>query len=605
MGLRIEDFSGDKIHILEKDGVFVVKACAGSGKTCVVAAKISSLLRKWESNNRGIAAISFTNVAWQEIEDKLKKDFGVDSGLDYPHFIGTIDSFIDTYLLLPFGHLVLNCENRPEIIMNWEPEIRGKFECKKSGCKLSNLSYDINGNLISYSDSSHFSNCSLSHRYCKASKIQLRQSGYLTQADANFFVMKLLEKYPDIAKAIVYRFPVFLIDEAQDTSDIQMKIFDLLLENGLERLMLIGDPNQAIYEWRTANPEVFIRKEIEWETLNLHENWRSSKEICAFTDKIVSNDYVSTACNEEIKDFNFKPEIWGYDVNESLNLETNRLIQEFIRICIIKGISINKEKVAILVRGKDILTEIRNQGDFIRKEPWKEQIRNNGKPEIDVNRIHYRNISKSKYLFDKKEYKESFRLLEKTIFAIKNGKKYVSNDELKEFIEQIDFKKWRIELFDLLTRLPNTDVSLKEWVDLANEVIRSDCFFGISDFEIKIKKGTNEIKFGQIFVDKEVETENYTLGTVHSVKGRTFEAVLLILKEKAYRNKRYVDLINENINDNEEKRIIYVGTTRPQKILVIAVPESDKKAWESKFYGNSGRKQKQLDLSAFTCTNLS
>ncbi|AKB51408.1 helicase [Methanosarcina barkeri str. Wiesmoor] len=142
-------------------------------------------------------------------------------------------------------------------------------------------------------------------------------------------------------------------------------------------------------------------------------------------------------------------------------------------------------------------------------------------------------------------------------------------------------------------------------MDLANEVIRSDCFFGISDFEIKIKKGTNEIKFGQIFVDKEVETENYTLGTVHSVKGRTFEAVLLILKEKAYRNKRYVDLINENINDNEEKRIIYVGTTRPQKILVIAVPESDKKAWESKFYGNSGRKQKQLDLSAFTCTNLS
>lgn len=148
--LRIEDFSKDKINIIKKDGVFVVKACAGSGKTCVVAAKISSLLKEWISPNRGIAAISFTNVAWQEIEDKLKKDFGADSGLYYPHFIGTIDSFIDKYLLLPFGHLVLNCENRPEIIMNWEPEIRGKLECKKSGCKLSNLSYDINGNSFGF-----------------------------------------------------------------------------------------------------------------------------------------------------------------------------------------------------------------------------------------------------------------------------------------------------------------------------------------------------------------------------------------------------------------------------------------------------------------------
>jgi DNA helicase II / ATP-dependent DNA helicase PcrA len=274
-------------------------------------------------------------------------------------------------------------------------------------------------------------------------------------------------------------------------------------------------------------------------------------------------------------------------------------------MCIIKGISISKEKVAILVRGKDILTEIRNQGDFVRKEPWKEQTRSNGKLKMDINRFHYKNISKSKYLFDKQEYKESFKLLEKTICAIKKGKEYVSNDELKEFIEQVDFKKWRIGLYDFLTKLPNTDVNLKEWVDLANEVIRNNCFFDINDFEIKIKRGTNKIKFGQIFVDKELETEKYTLGTVHSVKGRTFEAVLPILKEKAYRNKKYVDIINENINDNEEKRILYVGITRPQKILVVAVPDSDKKVWVSKFYATSECKQKQLDLSVFTCTNLS
>jgi len=403
LGLKIEDFSEEKKEIIKKDGIFVVKACAGSGKTYVVAAKIASLLKTWGDSNRGIAAISFTNVAWKEIEDKLKRDFGVTSGLAYPHFIGTIDSFIDKYILLPFGHLVLNCENRPEIIMNWEPDIRGVSECKRSGCKFHNFSYDINGNLINYNNSSHFPNCSLSHYYCERTKNQLHESGYLTQADANYFSMKILEKYPDIAKAIVHRFPAFLIDEAQDTSEIQMKIFEILLENGLDKFMIIGDPNQAIYEWRTANPEVFIRKESEWETLLLHENWRSSTEICAFTDKIVSKNYNSIACNEEIRDFDSKPEIWEYNINRSLNLETNRLIKEFLRTCMNKDISISKEKVAILVRGKDILNEIRNQGDFIRKEPWKEQTQNKGKQERNVNKIHYRNISKSKYLFDKKE----------------------------------------------------------------------------------------------------------------------------------------------------------------------------------------------------------
>lgn len=607
MELKIEDLSKEKKKIIEREGTFVVKACAGSGKTCVVAAKIASLLKKWEHSNKGIAAISFTNVAWKEIEETLKNDFEVTSGLSYPHFIGTIDSFIDKYLLLPFGHLVLNCEKRPEIIMNWEPDIRGVSECKRSGCKLHNFSYDINGNLISYSDSSHFQNCSLSHRYCEKAKKQLRASGYVTQADANYFSTKILEKYPEISKAIVHRFPVFLIDEAQDTSEIQMRIFEILLENGLDKLMIIGDPNQAIYEWRTANPEVFIRKENEWDTLLLHENWRSSKEICAFTDKIVSENYNSIPCNEEVRGFDFKPEIWEYNINRSLNLETNRLIKEFLKLCISKDVSIGKETVAILVRGKDILNEIRNQGDFVRKEPWKEQIQNRGKIERNVDKIHYRNLSKSKYLFDKKNYKESFELLEKTICAIKKRKEYISKDELHELVEQVGFKKWRIGVFDLLTKLPKSDLSLKEWVATANEVIRNDSFFNINDFEIKIKRDTQKIKyssikFTQIFRDKEVETENYTLGTVHSVKGRTFEAVLLILKEKGYQNKKYIDIINENINSNEEKRIIYVGTTRPKKILVIAVPEGNKKIWERKFFGRNIYIQKQLELSAFMKT---
>lgn len=592
--MKIEDFSDCKKTIIKKDGIFVVKACAGSGKTSVVAAKIAFLLGNWETSNRGIAAISFTNVAWQEIEDKLKNDFGISSGLAYPHFIGTIDSFINRYLFLPFGHLILKCETRPEIITNWVPRIYSKeAECMSNVCKLNEISYDIKGNLICSSHRSHFAKCSLNHLYCKNAKNKMCEKGFVTQTDANYFAMSLLEKYPEIAKSIAFRFPLFLIDEAQDTSEIQMRIFEILLENGLNRLMIIGDPNQAIYEWRTANPEVFFNKEKELETLILNENWRSSSKICTFTDKLVSEDCISIALNEEVKNYSFEPEIWGYNTTTPLNVETNRLIKRFLEICEINEVTIDREKVAILVRSNDILNEIRNYGNFIEKDPWREQ-----RDRSIHYTIHCKNIAKSKYLFDKKEYKESFKLLERTIYTIKKGEGYVSNEELKEFINEIGFKKWRIEIFDLLTRLPKTDLKLKEWVDIANGIIKNDNFFGINHFEIKIKekgdKRYSEMKFEQMFRDQEVKTENYTVGTVHSVKGRTFEAVLLILKNKTYRNILYND-----IRDNEEKRIIYVATTRPQKILVIAVPDKDKKLWKNTFFKNDSRKLKQSQLFAF------
>jgi len=70
----------------------------------------------------------------------------------------------------------------------------------------------------------------------------------------------------------------------------------------------------------------------------------------------------------------------------------------------------------------------------------------------------------------------------------------------------------------------------------------------------------------------------------HSVKGETFEAVLLILKKKG-NGPEYKTVLRQNISTsaNEELRIAYVGMTRPSKILVVAVPDDENKlAWENR-----------------------
>ena len=82
-------------------------------------------------------------------------------------------------------------------------------------------------------------------------------------------------------------------------------------------------------------------------------------------------------------------------------------------------------------------------------------------------------------------------------------------------------------------------------------------------------------------------SDEYRLGTVHSVKGETFDAVLLLLKQKGAFGSFYRTLLINGVktDSNEELRIVYVATTRPRKLLVIAVPQSEKAAWEAKFFG--------------------
>lgn len=73
-----------------------------------------------------------------------------------------------------------------------------------------------------------------------------------------------------------------------------------------------------------------------------------------------------------------------------------------------------------------------------------------------------------------------------------------------------------------------------------------------------------------------------TVGTIHSVKVETFEAVLIFLKQRPSRGAYYRTLIGQgSYSDNEEMRIVNVGMTRPRKLLMLAVPGKDITAWSS------------------------
>jgi superfamily I DNA/RNA helicase len=163
-----------------------------------------------------------------------------------------------------------------------------------------------------------------------------------------------------------------------------------------------------------------------------------------------------------------------------------------------------------------------------------------------------------------------------------NNLNFCSEDTISIKIEEVGFIKFKSIIFNFIHLLPNTNVTLGEWVDETNKRLK----FKNLQFNLDIANAGRDYSFQQVFLkeSENISDRNYRLGTVHSVKGETFDATLLILKTKGV-GKAYRTILSENIpiSDSEELRIVYVGMTRPRKILVIAVPdEANKTTWENK-----------------------
>ncbi|MCC7553952.1 MAG: ATP-dependent helicase [Methanobacteriaceae archaeon] len=565
-----------------KKGKFVVSACPGSGKTSTVSKKLALMIDKWKNNYKGIATISFTNVASEEIKSNVENIYKIK--IPFPHYIGTIDSFINKYIFLPYGHLIMKCQNRP--ILVGEPH--GKWHAKYFyEDHFDKIIYNINGELINKTRLNLKQESK--NKILKRKKI-INSTGFATQSDANYFSMKILESYPNISKLICKRFPCFIIDEAQDTSDIQMKIFDLLIKNNLKNIMFIGDPEQAIFEWNDAKPEKFKEKFYAWSenSMQFKTNFRSSNDICKFASKFSENHFIS------------KSDCYDFSINENIIISYSENIQEiiknFIDLCKKYEITISQENVAVLFRSKNFAKK------FVDGIKFKDiTINNIWKDEKDRNKENFsKDFLKGKFLWDNENKIKGFKLIEKAVIKAENDLAYIEKEKMNKIIFEKGFSSHRKKIMKIIKLLPviTPEKNVNKWVLETNDI------FSEKNISYKINEIKNSTKhnfkkrllFNDLFFDKEDSlSDEYYMGTVHSVKGKSFDAVLLILKSKAVNNVKYSTLLNKNIplDNSEELRIIYVGITRPRKILQIAVPKNDKKYWIDFF------KNKQISLDSF------
>ncbi len=553
--------------VFDRCGKFVVRACPGSGKTYCVGARLARLISKWERDYEGIAALSFTNVAWQEIDKEYGEHLGSTRGVLFPHFLGTIDSFVDRFIFLPHGHLVLKCKKRPQLVGEPHGIWTGKYY---SDSLFDNLSFNIEGKPFPLDPSRMRRNWQHSPEILRA-KRRLLGAGFATQHDANYFAMRILEGYPAIARALALRFPFLIVDEAQDTSEIQMRIIDLLIANGLNEVMLVGDPDQAIFEWNEAKPELLDQKYREWpDSTTLNENRRSSQKICDFTFGLSSLPKASESVDESVRTFEYQPKVITYAE------DLPSIVGSFLAECTQHGVPISNETVAVLYRSKDLIRDITQVPEIHPSSSvWK------------PNHNYTKDFAKGKWLCDNGDPQSGLKSIEKAMLKMRSGAEYCLDKLVEEEIARIGFTQHRTNVFSIAGILPVTDLTIGEWVDAANVAFKGHNL----KYEFSVNRKARDFSFEQVFLHEKVTVPklDYRKGTVHSVKGETFDATLLILRTKGV-GRAYKTLLQEHtrIMESEELRIAYVGLTRPRKILVLAVPrEEDKQEWERRLGGGA------------------
>jgi len=571
-------------NIVDANGKVVVKACPGSGKTYSVAARIADKLKKDNFTHQGIAAISFTNTAWKEINEKLTSDFDISTPLPYPHFVGTLDSFFNHYVFLPYGHLVMKCSRRPEIVgKHCHNRIEWSNPRKYNGKNciyidplehFENVSFDKSGQLIPVSALSVFNFSWMKQHKKDGTYIKKIQDilevkneyilkGYANQSDANYFTLQIFKKYPLIAENIASRFPVFIIDEAQDTNDIQMDIIDSLVRNGLNEIMLVGDPNQAIFEWNNANSQLFKDKYDEWTKITLDENRRSSQNICDCSNFFIGENISIPLEGGDIKAYSKIPEIIEVDYSNA-DVQDD-IIQPFLDECCKADIEL--DKIAILYRSKSFQKYFESEKIEFKDLPWETEA------------IYLRDIVQGKYLIDSGDIKQGFKLIEQGFLKAKKEQHHIKREDIQKIIDRIGYVKYKTLLFKFIDQLPNSDKILKEWLIEASPIFKK------YKIEVNIKKTKWNVHLERLFATSNT-SHPYYYGTIHSAKGCTFDAVLLLLSDKAGQSnfstlleKEYGKLTS---GQKEEVRNVYVAITRPRKILNIAVPKKDIALWEAK-----------------------
>jgi len=299
------ELSDQQKAAVEHIGPALVVAGAGSGKTRALTAKIAHLIHQGYKPDR-ILAITFTNKAADEMKRRLTQLTGF--GLNRFPWVRTFHSAC-LRILKAHCHL-LGFAPPIQILGDYQQQkliqdILREFNIDKKNtypirAHISHAknSGDPAGYLDKHQRLAQFRLDEIYRRY----EEELKSRNAVDFDNLLLLTRNVLRDHPEVKSQYQQMFSYILVDEYQDTNDLQEELTRLLLGNG--NLFCVGDDWQAIYGFRGSNVNNFLafsKNYAESKIFRLERNYRSAAEIVDIANQLIANNphKMDKACYSE------------------------------------------------------------------------------------------------------------------------------------------------------------------------------------------------------------------------------------------------------------------------------------------------------------------
>ena len=606
------------------DGPLLILAGAGSGKTKTLTTRLAYLIGEVGIDPLNTLTLTFTNKAASEMRFRATRLIG-NSASSMP-LLCTFHKF--GLLFLKFNISRLGRKNTFNIIDSDDQKRMVKAVCK-------DLKIELQTSFLT-SEISKYKNILLDPQealekaeladYKKAAKVyieyqkRLLDNNLVDFDDLLALTYKILLEHDDLREETNKRYQYIMVDEYQDTNELQYQLLKLLAGKN-QNLCVVGDDDQSIYGWRGANIRNILEFHNHFEgskVVKLEINYRSTQQILDVANKLIEHNrkrlgkklssYIGEG--ENVKLLHSMDEVYEA---KTIASEINALISRGVNpsnIAVLYRINalsrsleegFSKAGLAYKLIGgmrfydraeiKDIISYLRiisnSDDDF-------SLLRVINKPKRGIGAS---SLGKIKDFAAKKNIPIFTALSTATVEELASilSKKAMKN--IEEFIENIKLLQAEKENLGTLINLFDEHIGLREYysimVDGFDRVLNIDEFYGyfrdaiIKDEELTLEKFLADITLQSD--QDQVEEDAINIMSVHASKGLEFEYLYVIGLEE-----EFFPIISETTDIEEERRLAYVAFTRAKKSLTLCYIDSRfykgqrKHVKKSRFLGEAG-----------------
>ena len=607
------------------DGPLLILAGAGSGKTKTLTARLAYLIGEVGVDPQNTLTLTFTNKAAKEMRQRANAMI-INQTSSMP-LLCTFHKFGLLFLKFNIEKLgrannfvIIDSEDKKRIVKRITKEhqidLNISFICSEiSKYKNTLLTAD---EIIKKAELPDYKKIAIIY---KDYQDEIVENNLVDFDDLLMLTYQILKQNDTLRKEISNRYRYIMVDEYQDTNELQFKLLELLASEH-QNLCVVGDDDQSIYGWRGAN----IRNILEFstyfkntKTVKLETNYRSTSPILKAANELIEHNQQRIGKKLTSHKGMGKSIKLLHALNESLE---SRAIAKEIKTLLKKGVSSNeiavlyrvnalsrsleegfsKEGLGFRLLGgmrfydraeiKDIISYFRvfanPNDDFSLERILNKPKRAIGKVSVDkLKKSAFKNQtsiftliqSSSSEALSKivsKKATTSLKALTQSIHALQDKSNNLLPTFIKEFEEIIGLKNYYASMPDGAERVQNIDE-----------------FYGY--FQESILKNPNQtldIFLNDISLQSDqdqVNENSITIMSIHASKGLEFEYLYVIGLEE-----EFFPLLGEGCNMEEERRLGYVAITRAKSDLTLCYVNSRfykgqrKHIEKSRFLGEAG-----------------